>query len=88
MIFTARFPVEGTKADKAIAIIYDEATGSVLFTEGVRQDMEMAIPTALLTPTDVSKLHAYLVFCRPPTEGTGELGQVSNTAYSKVLVSP
>jgi len=73
---------EGT--DRAVMVVYDETTGTALSAEGTRFDGELEIKLKTISPVNPAKLHAYLVFSQPPLEGTGEKGQVSNTAYSKV----
>jgi hypothetical protein len=42
------------------------------------------VPIATIDQADLSLLHAYLVFSRPPAQGTSETGEVSGTAYLKV----
>jgi len=75
---------EGT--DKAVMVIYDETTGTALSAEGTRFDGELEIKLKTISPVNPAKLHAYLVFSKPPVDGTGETGQVSNTAYAKVTL--
>ena len=70
--------------DLAFPIIYDEVSDSVLFAKTTRDAQAFSISTGILRPLDPVKTHAYLVFVRPPTEGTSETGQVSATAYSIV----
>jgi hypothetical protein len=72
--------------DIAIPIVFDTATSTALFSISKRSVSEINIPTGSLRPIDPASLHAYLVFAKPPTEGTGEQGQNSRTAYLKVLV--
>jgi hypothetical protein len=74
----------GDGVDKAIAVIYDEASGKALAHTAARQDGQIEVPIAIIDPADLSKLHAYLVFSQPPHPGNGESGQVSGTAYLKV----
>jgi hypothetical protein len=81
-------PAVGEAADKALAVVYDETSDKALFAQAVRQAGELLVPIAVLGQGDVSKLHAYLVFSRPPARGTGEAGQVSGTAYLKVPAPP
>ena len=76
----------GDKNDKAIAFIFDEVTGAVLTTEGTRDDGELEIKLAPISPVTREKLHAYMVFVKEPTEGTNEKGLVSGTAYKNVTV--
>lgn len=49
-----------------------------------RQAGEVDVSIVIIDQADLSKLHAYLAFSRPPATGTGESGQVSGTAYIKV----
>jgi hypothetical protein len=74
----------GEKTDKAIMVVYNEATGTALYSEGKRDDGEIEVKLKPISPVDPAKLHAYLVFSQPPADGTGETGLVSGTAYSKV----
>jgi hypothetical protein len=79
------YPIDtGEKTDNAVMVIYDETTGTTLFTEGKRDDGEIEVKLKPISPVDPAKLHAYLVFSQPPTEGTGEKGLVSGTAYKKI----
>jgi hypothetical protein len=78
----------GEAADKALAVVYDEASDKALFAQAERQTGELLVPIAVLGQGDASKLHAYLVFSQPPAQGTGEAGQVSGTAYLKVPAPP
>jgi hypothetical protein len=74
----------GDGTDKAIAVIHDEATETTLYAIADRSAGEISVPIATLDQTDLSKLHAYLVFSKPPAHGTGATGEVSGTAYLKV----
>ena len=74
----------GEATDKAVAVVYDEASGKALAGEAERQAGEVDVSIAIIDQADLSKLHAYLAFSRPPATGTGENGQVSGTAYFKV----
>ena len=74
----------GDGTDKAIAIIHDEATETTLYAIADRSVGEVDVPIATIAQADLSLLHAYLVFSKPPTQGTGETGEVSGTAYLKV----
>jgi len=62
----------------------DEATETTLYATATRAAAQVDVPIASLGTTDMSKLHAYLVFSKPPAANTGETGEVSNTAYLKV----
>jgi hypothetical protein len=73
---------EGT--DIAFAIIHDEVTETTLHGQATRADAQIDVPIATFDQTDLTKLHAYLVFAKPPTHGTGETGEVSSTAYKAV----
>jgi hypothetical protein len=75
---------QGAGTDKAIAVIHDEATESTLYTVGTRTDATLAVSLAGIDQTDLTKLHAYLVFAKEPAPDTGEPGEVSGTAYYKV----
>ena len=79
----------GAAADIPIGVVHDEVSEQTFCTVGDKRETgSVTIP--LLLPagqTDLTKLHAYLVFSQPPTAGTGEAGQVSNTAYSAVTTS-
>jgi len=72
------------KADLAVIFIYDEDSGSVSFNMETRASGVIGIDLPMIAPFDKNKLHSYLVFVRPPVEGTGEQGMVSATAYKKV----
>ena len=72
------------KTDLAVIFIYDEDSGSVSFTMETRASGVIGINLPMITQFDKNKLHSYLVFVRPPVEGTGEQGLVSTTAYKKV----
>jgi hypothetical protein len=56
--------------DKAIAVIYDEASEKALAAVGERQDDQITVPIGSIEPGDMSKLHAYLVFSKPPAANT------------------
>jgi hypothetical protein len=73
---------EGT--DIAIPITHDEVTETTLHGQAIRADAQIDVPIATFDQTDLTKLHAYLVFAKPPAHGTGETGQVSGTAYLAV----
>jgi hypothetical protein len=72
------------KTDLAIIFIYDEDSGSIGFSKETRGSGVIGIDLPMITTFDKNKLHSYLVFVRPPVEGTGEQGMVSSTAYKKV----
>ena len=74
----------GDPNDIAIPIVYDEASRSVLFTVCKRSTTEINVSTGVLRPIDRTRIHAYLVFTRPSSDGTNETGQVSGTAYRKI----
>jgi len=74
----------GAGTDVAAAIVHDEATETTLYATATRADAQITVPIATLGTTDLSKLHAYLVFAKPPTAETGDAGEVSNTAYMKI----
>jgi len=76
--------LSGDPSDAAIAVVYDEACGKTLFGMSKRGAKAMVILSGALAPIDKSKTHVYLVFAKPPAEGTAEAGQVSGTAYSKI----
>jgi hypothetical protein len=75
---------EGT--DKAIAVVYDEAADAALYAVAGRSAGEINVSIASLPHADVSRLHAYLVFAKPPAR-TGGAGEVSGTAYLKASAS-
>jgi hypothetical protein len=74
----------GDAADKAIAVVYDEVSGKALTAQADRQAAQINVSISVIDQADLSNLHAYLVFSKPPEPGTGESGQVSGTAYLKV----
>jgi hypothetical protein len=76
----------GNGTDKAIAVIYDEASEKALAAVGDRQDGQITVPIGSIDPADMGKLHAYLVFSTPPAANTAETGQVSVTAYRHITV--
>jgi hypothetical protein len=76
--------VPGDQDDIAIGVLYDEVSGKTLYAQDTRNKGVMIIKTETIAPIDKTKAHVYLVFSKPPTEGTGETGQVSGTAYAKV----
>ncbi|MDR2785129.1 MAG: hypothetical protein LBB83_04355, partial [Treponema sp.] len=59
----------GEATDKAVAVIYDEASGKALAGEAERQAGEVDVSIAIIDHADLSKLHAYLAFSRPPGHG-------------------
>jgi hypothetical protein len=73
----------GEGSDKAIAVVHDEAAEATLYAEAERADGEINAPIASLPQADLSRLHAYLAFAKPPAR-TGDAGEVSGTAYLKV----
>jgi hypothetical protein len=84
---TARVTFDGAVGDGtdiAIAIIHDEVTETTLHGQATRADAQIDVPIATFDQTNLSQLHAYLVFSKPPAHGTGETGQVSGTAYLAV----
>jgi hypothetical protein len=74
----------GAGTDKAIAVIHDEKTESTLSAIADRSAGQIDVPIATFDQSDLSALHAYLVFSSPPAQGTGGTGEVSATAYFKV----
>jgi len=72
----------GRDDDTAIIIVYDDSRNTGLIAVTDRAAGEINIPTGLLRPAVPSKIHAYLVFSRPPQKTTKEKGQVSGTAYA------
>jgi hypothetical protein len=74
----------GDGTDKAIAVIHDETTEATRYAIADRSTGEVVVPIATFDQADLSQLHAYLAFSKPPTHGTGEAGQVSGTAYLAV----
>ena len=74
----------GAGTDKAIAIIHDEKTESTLSAVADRSAGQIDVPIATFDQSDLSALHAYLVFPSPPAQGSGGTGEVSATAYFKV----
>jgi hypothetical protein len=78
----AAIPGDGT--DKAIAVIHDEVTETTLYAIADRSSGEVDVPIATMDQADLSLLHAYLVFSRPPARGISETGEVSGTAYQAV----
>jgi hypothetical protein len=75
----------GHEQDRAIALIYDEASGAVIYKSGPRAFGFIDVPLATLDGFDVARLHAYLSFVREPLPNTAEKGIVSGTAYAKVV---
>jgi hypothetical protein len=84
---------EGT--DIAFAIIHDEVTETTLYGQATRMDAQIDVPIATFDQTNLTKIHAYLVFAKPPAQPGGgnyvngvgdvsETGQVSGTAYQAV----
>jgi hypothetical protein len=80
---TVTFATAGEATDKAIAVIFDEASCGAFHAEATRAAGTVSVSLAALDSIDVSKIHAYLVFVREPVLGTSEKGQVSITAYAK-----
>jgi hypothetical protein len=76
----------GSSADIPIGVVHDEASEKTFSTVGDKQETgTITVPLSLPAgQTDLTKLHAYLIFSQPPTLGAGETGQVSNTAYAAV----
>jgi hypothetical protein len=71
----------GEPDDIAISILYDEISGNVFHGFSERSAGFSEIITRVSLPLNFAKLHHYLVFVRPPAEGTGESGLVSGTSY-------
>jgi hypothetical protein len=86
ILFEWEFNNTGAPDDKAIGVLYDASTGNVLFTSNPREEESAEIKTRFHLPIDPSTFHCYLVFVRPPAEGTSETGLVSNTAYTNLTV--
>jgi hypothetical protein len=74
----------GEAADKAIAVLLDDAGGAVKYAEANRTAGTVSLPIADIPATNYGQLHAYLAFSRLPVLNTEEKGQVSNTAHSTV----
>jgi hypothetical protein len=74
----------GDGTDIAIAVIHDEKTEKTLYAITDRAAGEVDVPIVTLDQTELSLLHAYLVFVHSPAHGTGQIGQVSGTAYLAV----
>jgi hypothetical protein len=74
----------GDQNDVAIGVLYDEVSGKTLYARDTRDKGVMIIKTETIAPIDKTKAHVYLIFAKPPADGTGEAGQVSGTAYAKV----
>ena len=74
----------GDEQDRAIAFIYDEASGSVIHKSGPRAFGFIDVPIAVLGSPAIESLHAYLVFVFEPLPGTSEKGVCSGTAYAKI----
>jgi hypothetical protein len=74
----------GDGTDIAIAVIHDEATETTLCGQATRADAQIDVLIAALDQADLTQLHAYLVFSKPPVRGTSEHGKVSGTAYLAV----
>ncbi|MDR3343958.1 MAG: DUF6266 family protein [Treponema sp.] len=81
---------QGTADNAAIAVVHSEETGKTLCAvttrdAGTTGDWDI---TELGGITDPGKVHAYLVFSRPPAQGTDAdvagTGEVSGTAYHTV----
>ena len=81
------YDVDGAD-DITIPIIYDEISRSTFFTLSKRSQVEAEVKIGLISPVVLTKLHAYVVFVKPPAEGTSETGLVSKTAYSKLIQYP
>ena len=79
----------GMATDLPIGVVHDEVSEQTFCKVGDKRETG-SVTVPLMLPagqTDLTKLHAYLVFSQPPTAGTSEAGQVSNTAYSAVTTS-
>ena len=74
----------GHEQDRAIALIYDEATGSVIHKSGPRAFGFIDVSIAALGSPAIESLHAYLVFVFEPLPGTSEKGVCSGTSYAKI----
>jgi hypothetical protein len=72
---------EDESDDIVIVILYDESIGRAFCGFSNKRSDNVRFQTKLGIPLDVTKLHLYLVCVRPPNEGTGEPGLVSNTTY-------
>jgi hypothetical protein len=74
----------GDGTDVAIAVIHDENTETTVCGQSTRADPHIDVPIGTKNQADLTKLHAYLVFSKPPVRGTSERGEVSGTAYRAV----
>lgn len=83
------YPDGGAASDIPIGIVHDEVS-EMTFTATENSRTAATVGVQLFLPqgqTDLTKLHAYLVFSQPPAAGTNETGHVSRTAYLKVTAS-
>ena len=83
------YPDGGAASDIPIGIVHDEVSERT-FVQVENSRTAATVGVQLFLPagqTDLTKLHAYLVFSQPPAAGTGETGQVSSTAYLKVTTA-
>jgi hypothetical protein len=81
---TMNFSPSGEATDKAIAVIYDGNTGTVLYNVSPRSAGSLAISIASVDSGARDSLHAYFAFAREPMPGTSEKGLNSGTAYKKI----
>jgi hypothetical protein len=74
----------GHEQDRAIAVIYNEATGAVIHKSGPRAIGFIDVSVAGMEQAEAANLHAYLVFVFEPMPNTSETGLCSGTSYKKV----
>jgi len=80
----------GELTDIAALVVYDEASGAVMYTVGTRAEgtLEVSFYTPSFEATGYNDFHGYLVFARPPAPDTNDLGLVSDTFYMKFTPPP
>lgn len=69
--------------DRAIAVVYNSATGAVVFKTETRAAGFLDVSIAAMENPQSEDLHSYLVFVREPDPYTDEIGVCSETAYKK-----
>jgi hypothetical protein len=79
-------PTPGHEQGRVIALLFDEASGTVLYKSGPCAFGFVDMSAAPLESPAVENLHAYLAFVREPLPNKSEPGIVSNTSYKKVTV--
>ena len=77
-------PEAGNGQDRAIAFVYNSATGAVVFKTETRAAGFLDVSIAAMENPQSEDLHSYLVFVREPDPEADDIGACSETAYKKI----